>query len=89
MNAMSDFRGLTMRISGLGGELINRVGGSATLLPAGNMAREYVESSDEFMRRLMRSDIASREDTMRFLRFNEQAFLKARTLNINILSMTG
>jgi hypothetical protein len=74
---------------GLGGELINRVGGSATLLPAGDMVREYAESSDEYMRRLMRSDLASREDTMRFLRFDEQAFLKARTLNINIPTVTG
>lgn len=49
---------------------------------AGDMVKEYAESSDEYMRRVMRSFLTSREHTMRFLRFNEQAFLNARTLNI-------
>jgi TRAP-type mannitol/chloroaromatic compound transport system substrate-binding protein len=198
LTSMNDFRGLKMRIPGLGGELINRVGGAATLLPAGeifaamqsgaidaaefigplndlalgfhqvakisygpgvqepggmmqlmvnkarfdalprdlqaiiriashamhqdmkvdydfgsgrtmevlrtqhgvrflrlnneiltglgnaagDLVKEYAESSDEYMRRVMRSYLTSRETTMRFLRFNEQAFLNARTLNI-------
>jgi len=204
MNSMADFRGLKMRIPGLGGELINRVGGAATLLPAGeifaamqrgaidaaefigplndlalgfhqvakisygpgvqepggmfqmmvnkakfdalpadlqmiiriachamhedmkvdydlgsgrtmevlrtqhgvrflrlnndvltglgnaagDMVREYAESNDEYMRRVMRSYLSSRENTMRFLRFNEQAFLNARTLNIRWPTVT-
>lgn len=198
INAMSDFRGLKMRIPGLGGELIKKVGGSAVLLPggeifaalqsgaidagefigplndlamgfhqvakisygpgvqepggmmqlmvnrarfdalpadlkaiikfashamhedmkvdydlgsgrtmevlrtqhgvrflrlnndvltglgtaAGEMVKEMLDSNDEYLRRVMRSYLASRENTMRFLRFNEQAFLNARTLNI-------
>jgi hypothetical protein len=56
---------------------------------AADMVREYAESSDEYMRRLMRSYLASREHTMRFLRFNEQAFLNARTLNINFPTVTA
>lgn len=49
---------------------------------AGEMVQEMLNSQDEYMRRVMRSYLASRENTMRFLRFNEQAFLNARTLNI-------
>lgn len=205
INSMQDFRGLKMRIPGLGSDLINRVGGSAVLLPAGEifaalqrgaidaaefigplndlahgfhqvarisygpgvqepggmfpmtvnkakfdalprdlqeiiriachamhedmkvdddlgsgrtmevlrvqhgvrflrlnndvvqglgqaasaMVREYLESNDEYMRRLMRSYLASREHTMRFLQFNEQAFLNARTLDINWPTVTA
>jgi len=55
---------------------------------AGDMVRELLESNDEYMRRLMRSYLTSREHTMRFLRFNEQAFLNARTLNIRWPTVT-
>ena len=198
MNSMADFRGLKMRIPGLGGELIKRVGGSAVLLPAGeifsalqsgaidagefigplndlalgfhqvakisygpgvqepggmfqmmvnrarytalprelqliirvacermhqdmkvdydhgsgrtmevlrtqhqvrflrlnndvltglgrassDMVREMIDTGDDYMKRVWRSYLASRENTSRFLRFNEQAFLNARTLDI-------
>jgi TRAP-type mannitol/chloroaromatic compound transport system substrate-binding protein len=37
INSMDDFKGLKMRIPGLGGELLKRVGGSAVLLPAGEI----------------------------------------------------
>ena len=49
---------------------------------AGEMVQEMLNSQDEYMRRVMRSYLQSRDNTMRFLRFNEQAFLNARTLNI-------
>ncbi|HZF76574.1 MAG TPA: TRAP transporter substrate-binding protein [Acetobacteraceae bacterium] len=205
INSMADFRGLKMRIPGLGGDLINRVGGSAVLLPggeifaalqsgaidagefigplndlalgfhqvakisygpgvqepggmmqlmvnrrrwdslpsdvkaiiriaareqhedmkveydfgsgrtmevlrtqhgvrflrlnndvltglgnaAGEMVNEMLNSNDAYMRRVMQSYLRSRENTMRFLRFNEQAFLNARTLNIRWPTVTA
>jgi TRAP-type mannitol/chloroaromatic compound transport system substrate-binding protein len=49
---------------------------------AGEMVQEMFDSGDDYMKRVWRSYMASRENTMRFLRFNEQAFLNARTLQI-------
>jgi TRAP-type mannitol/chloroaromatic compound transport system substrate-binding protein len=37
ITSMSDFTGLKMRIPGLGGELIKKVGGSAVVMPAGEI----------------------------------------------------
>lgn len=47
---------------------------------AGEMVQEMISTSDDLGRRVWRSYLASRENTSRFLRFNEQAFLNARTL---------
>jgi hypothetical protein len=46
------------------------------------VVRESIETGDELRREIWTSYLASRADTMRFLRFNEQAFLNARTLPI-------
>ncbi|WP_029031972.1 TRAP transporter substrate-binding protein [Salinarimonas rosea] len=48
---------------------------------AGEMVQDMYDNGDDYMRRLWQSYFASRENTMRFLRFNEQAFLNARTLD--------
>jgi len=37
INSLADFQGLKMRIPGLGGELLKKVGGSAVLMPAGEI----------------------------------------------------
>jgi TRAP-type mannitol/chloroaromatic compound transport system substrate-binding protein len=47
---------------------------------AGEMVTEMIDKSDDLGKRVWRSYLASRENTARFLRFNEQAFLNARTL---------
>jgi TRAP-type mannitol/chloroaromatic compound transport system substrate-binding protein len=47
---------------------------------AGELVTELMDKGDDHMKRTMRSYLQSRENTMRFLRFNEQAFLNARTL---------
>ncbi len=47
---------------------------------AGEVIQESYDSGDDLTRRIWDSYLASRADTMRFLRFNEQAFLNARTL---------
>lgn len=49
---------------------------------AAEVVRESIDTGDDYRRRLWQSYLASREKTMRFLRFNEQAFLNARTLPI-------
>jgi hypothetical protein len=49
---------------------------------AAEVVRESIETGDELRREIWASYLASRADTMRFLRFNEQAFLNARTLPI-------
>lgn len=50
---------------------------------AAEVVRESIDTGDDLRRRIWASYLASRENTMRFLRFNEQAFLNARTLPIN------
>ena len=35
INSLEDFKGLKMRIPGLGAEVINRLGGTAVNMPAG------------------------------------------------------
>jgi TRAP-type mannitol/chloroaromatic compound transport system substrate-binding protein len=47
---------------------------------SGEMVQEMIDKGDDYMKRVWRSYLASRENTMRHLRFNEQAFLNARTL---------
>jgi hypothetical protein len=47
--------------------------------PAGEVIQESYDAGDDLTRRIWDSYLASRADTMRFLRFNEQAFLNART----------
>jgi TRAP-type mannitol/chloroaromatic compound transport system substrate-binding protein len=47
---------------------------------AGEMVQEMMDKGDDHMKRTLKSYLASRDNTMRFLRFNEQAFLNARTL---------
>lgn len=53
---------------------------------AAEVVQESIETGDDLRRRIWGSYLASRENTMRFLRFNEQAFLNARTLPINFPS---
>ena len=48
---------------------------------AGQVIEESYETGDDLTRRIWDSYLAARADTMRFLRFNEQAFLNARTLD--------
>lgn len=48
---------------------------------AGEVIQESYDNGDDLTRRIWDSYLASRADTMRFLRFNEQAFLNARTLD--------
>jgi TRAP-type mannitol/chloroaromatic compound transport system substrate-binding protein len=50
---------------------------------AAEIVRESIESGDDYRRRVWGSYLAARANTMRFLRFNEQAFLNARTLPID------
>jgi TRAP-type mannitol/chloroaromatic compound transport system substrate-binding protein len=47
---------------------------------AGEVIQESYDAGDDLTRRIWDSYLAARADTMRFLRFNEQAFLNARTL---------
>lgn len=47
---------------------------------AGEVIQESYDAGDDLTRRIWDSYLASRANTMRFLRFNEQAFLNARTL---------
>lgn len=56
---------------------------------AGEMVQEMMDTGDDHMKRTLRSYLAARENTARFLRFNEQAFLNARTLNIKWPTVTG
>jgi TRAP-type mannitol/chloroaromatic compound transport system substrate-binding protein len=49
---------------------------------SGQMVQEMIDTGDAYMKKLWASYLASREATQRFLRFNEQAFLNARTLQI-------
>ena len=49
---------------------------------AAEVVRESIDTGDDYRRRVWESYLASRDNTMRFLRFNEQAFLNARTLPI-------
>lgn len=53
---------------------------------AGQMIQEMMDTGDDHMKRTLKSFLASRENTQRFLRYNEQAFLNARTLNIKFPS---
>jgi TRAP-type mannitol/chloroaromatic compound transport system substrate-binding protein len=46
----------------------------------GEVIQESYDAGDDLTRRIWDSYLASRADTMRHLRFNEQAFLNARTL---------
>jgi TRAP-type mannitol/chloroaromatic compound transport system substrate-binding protein len=48
---------------------------------AGEVIQESYDTGNDLTRRIWNSYLASRADTMRFLRFNEQAFLNARTLD--------
>jgi TRAP-type mannitol/chloroaromatic compound transport system substrate-binding protein len=48
---------------------------------AGEVIEESYDNGDDITRRIWDSYLASRADTMRHLRFNEQAFLNARTLD--------
>lgn len=48
---------------------------------AGEVIQESMETGDELTRRIWTSYLASRENTKRWLRFNEQAFLNARVLD--------
>jgi TRAP-type mannitol/chloroaromatic compound transport system substrate-binding protein len=48
---------------------------------AGEVIDELYQDGDDITRRIWDSYLAARADTMRFLRFNEQAFLNARTLD--------
>ena len=73
-----------VRFLRLNNELLTGLGNAA-----GDMVKEMLEGSDPYMRRVMRSYIQSRENTMRYLRFNEQAFLNARTLNIRWPTVTA
>jgi TRAP-type mannitol/chloroaromatic compound transport system substrate-binding protein len=56
---------------------------------AGEVVRESIDTGDDLRRRIWASYIASRENTQRFLRFNEQAFLNARTLPIEFPTSVG
>lgn len=47
---------------------------------AGQLVQEMMDTGDDHMKRTLKSYLAARDNTMRFLRFNEQAFLNARTL---------
>lgn len=47
---------------------------------AGEVIQESYDKGDAITRKIWDSYLMSRADTMRFLRFNEQAFLNARTL---------
>jgi len=55
---------------------------------AGEVIQESMDKGDDVTKRIWRSYFASRERTMRFLRFNEQAFLNARTLQFKFPTMT-
>ncbi len=48
---------------------------------SGQLVQEMMDTGDDHMKRTLKSYLAARDNTMRFLRFNEQAFLNARTLN--------
>jgi TRAP-type mannitol/chloroaromatic compound transport system substrate-binding protein len=48
---------------------------------AGEVIEESYDGGDDITRRIGDSDLAARADTMRLLRFNEQAFLDVRTLD--------
>jgi TRAP-type mannitol/chloroaromatic compound transport system substrate-binding protein len=48
---------------------------------AGELVQESMDTGDDFTKRVWQSYLASRALTMRALRFNEQAFLNARTLD--------
>lgn len=50
---------------------------------AGEVIQESYDTGDELTRRIWDSYLSARADTMRFLRFNEQAFLNARTLEFD------
>ena len=47
---------------------------------SGQLVQEMMDTGDDHMKRTLKSYLAARDNTMRFLRFNEQAFLNARTL---------
>ncbi|MGJ4888504.1 TRAP transporter substrate-binding protein [Bradyrhizobium sp. HKCCYLRH3099] len=49
---------------------------------AGQLLQDMMDAGDDHMKRTLKSYLAARDNTMRFLRFNEQAFLNARTLGI-------
>jgi len=66
-----------VRFLRLNNEILTGLGNAA-----GDMVKDLLEGNDPYMRKVMRSYLQSRETTMRYLRFNEQAFLNARTLNI-------
>jgi TRAP-type mannitol/chloroaromatic compound transport system substrate-binding protein len=48
---------------------------------AGEVIQESYDAGDDLTRRIWDSYLTARADTARFLRFNEQAFLNARTLD--------
>jgi TRAP-type mannitol/chloroaromatic compound transport system substrate-binding protein len=50
---------------------------------AGELVAESMANGDDLTKRVWQSYLASRAMTMRTLRFNEQAFLNARTLEYN------
>lgn len=50
---------------------------------AGEVVAESIEGGDDLTRRIWASYLAARTSTSRVLRFNEQAFLNARTLEYN------
>lgn len=48
---------------------------------AGELVQESMDTGDDITKRVWQSYLSSRAMTMRTLRFNEQAFLNARTLD--------
>jgi TRAP-type mannitol/chloroaromatic compound transport system substrate-binding protein len=64
-----------VRFLRLSNEVLTALGNAS-----GEVVQESIDKGDDLTKRIWRSYFASRERTMRFLRFNEQAFLNARTL---------
>jgi len=55
---------------------------------AGELVQESMDSGDDLTKRVWQSYLSSRAMTMRTLRFNEQAFLNARTLEFTFPAAT-
>src|SRR5678810_820104 len=46
INTVADFKGLRMRIPGLGGQVVSRLGGTAVLTPAGEIFLSLIHISE-------------------------------------------
>jgi TRAP-type mannitol/chloroaromatic compound transport system substrate-binding protein len=72
-----------VRFLRLNNEVLTALGNAA-----GQVVQTEIDRTDDVGRRAWASFFASRERTMRFLRFNEQAFLNARTLQFRFPTLT-